>query len=51
MPRSRREFAAECVALRVGISFEANKIHWMEKIVTLRFLRVGLELALSLAKQ
>ena len=36
------------VALRVGISFEVSKIHWMEKIVTLEFLRVGLELALGL---
>ena len=38
------------MALRVGVSFEANKIHWMEKIVTRRFLRVGLELALSLGQ-
>ena len=36
------------VDLRAGISFEANKIHWMEKIVTLKFLRVRLELALGL---
>ena len=36
------------VALWVGISFEASKIHWMEKIVTLEFLRDVLELALGL---
>ena len=36
------------VALRVGISFEASKIHWMEKIVTLEFLSDGLDLAFGL---